>query len=155
MDFYRIKPVSELEMPDYEINGTFSTSLEDITDVSISTPLDGQALVYDSSLNLWKPGTVATTSSSTSVSLEDVNDVSISSTPQTGDSLIYDASLQLWQPSNSNRRNYQYKQFTDRLNMTLTGQFNWQDIVGFNTNPLSITTLQANSKNSSKFKIYW
>jgi hypothetical protein len=46
-----------------QIDGTQSvaaaTDLADIDNVSSATPSDGQALVYDSSLSQWKPGTVA------------------------------------------------------------------------------------------------
>jgi hypothetical protein len=77
------------------VNPRFPAPLKFLADVSDTTPTDGQALVYDSSLSLWKPGTVAT---STSVSLEDINDVSFSTTPTDGQALVYDSSLSLWKP---------------------------------------------------------
>ena len=75
-----------LEWTDLSIN-----NLSDV-DTSTNAPTDVQALVYNSSNNVWEPGTIVT-----SVSLEDITDVSISS-PGDGQALIYDTSLGLWKP---------------------------------------------------------
>ena len=56
MDFYRIKPVAEMEIPDYQITGTFTTPLGGLTNVSNTTPSNGQALVYNSETSQWEPG---------------------------------------------------------------------------------------------------
>ena len=49
--------------------GGGASTLDDLTDVSASGPSDGQALVYDSSLSQWKPGTVATSGVSSNISV--------------------------------------------------------------------------------------
>ena len=56
--------------------------LTDLNDVAITTPSDGQALVYDSSSGEWVNETPATT-------LSGLTDTSILS-PATGETIIYD-----------------------------------------------------------------
>jgi len=68
------------------------TTLDGLTDVSVSNPSNGQALVYDNSQ--WQPGTVAT-----SVALNDLTDVTVSATPSDGQALAYNLSNSRWQPS--------------------------------------------------------
>jgi hypothetical protein len=146
------------------------TTLPGLTDVSDTTATDGQALVYDSANSQWQPGNVAAsvqahtdtqtgnedylsaltvegTKYKIGTTLAGLTDVS-DTTPQTGDSLNYDASLQLWQPSNSNRRNYQYKQQTSITHITTNITLNnFIDIEGFNgIDALQISTLQSDSK---------
>lgn len=67
-------------------SGAGAVSLDDLTDVTITTPTDGQALVYQS--GVWINGTTA-------VALNDLVDVTIT-TPAAGDALYYDTGSSTW-----------------------------------------------------------
>lgn len=63
--------------------GGGASSLEDLSDVAITTPTDGQALIYDSTAQKWKNASGGGASS-----LNDLTDVAISS-PAIGQVLTY------------------------------------------------------------------
>ena len=67
------------------------TELDDLTDVSITTPADGEVLKYDANSNEWVNGTVPTPSEA----LDDLTDVAIT-TPANGEVLTYDSNSQEW-----------------------------------------------------------
>ena len=67
------------------------TELDDLTDVSITTPADGDVLKYDANSNEWINGTVPTPAEA----LDDLTDVAIT-TPANGQVLTYDSTAQEW-----------------------------------------------------------
>lgn len=67
------------------------TELDDLSDVSITTPADGEVLTYDANANEWVNGTVPTPSEA----LDDLTDVTLT-TPSNGDVLTYDSTAQEW-----------------------------------------------------------
>ena len=81
-------------LTDGTIGGTFTvtnsdaSSLENLTDVTIASASDGQALIYDATAGKWKNGDIAQ-------SIDNLTDVDISSLAE-GDMLIYDATTGKW-----------------------------------------------------------
>lgn len=63
--------------------------LDELHNVAITSPTDGQALKYDSASGLWKNGNVIDT-------LADITDVDLTDMAD-GDVLSYNASLSKWQ----------------------------------------------------------
>jgi hypothetical protein len=72
--------------------GGGSLSLDGLTDVSVPSPTNGQALVYNNSTSLW---TAQTISSGGSTTLDGLTDVSAPS-PTNGQALIYNTSSSQW-----------------------------------------------------------
>lgn len=68
-----------------------SVALEDLTDVDIASPQDGEVLRYDESLGVW----INDTPGGGSVALDDLSDVTIS-TPTDGQVLTYDSGAGTW-----------------------------------------------------------
>lgn len=64
------------------------TNLDDLSDVSVSAPSDGEALVYNNSTGLWEAQTI--TAAPTPVALDDLTDVD-ATTPSDGDTLVYNS----------------------------------------------------------------
>ena len=71
-----------------EISATDTDTLLGLTDTAISSPSDGDALVYDSTSGKWVNGGVAS-------DIGDLNDVDIT-TPSNGQVLSYDSTSQEW-----------------------------------------------------------
>ena len=71
-----------------EISATDTDTLSGLTDTTISSPSDGDALVYDSTSGKWVNGGVAS-------DIGDLNDVDIT-TPSNGQVLAYDSTSQEW-----------------------------------------------------------
>lgn len=69
---------------------TPSSALNDLTDVNISSPADGQVLLYDATATEWIAGTPVS-------NLNDLADVNASS-PTDGQVLIYDSAASQWSP---------------------------------------------------------
>ena len=93
---------SGTKIADYSINGSEgelyaptpsagSTTLAGLTDVDLSSPTDGQGLVYDEETGKW----VNADGSSGSSSLSGLTDVDLSS-PTDGQGLVYDAENEKW-----------------------------------------------------------
>ena len=80
-----------LIMDEITTGGGGSSTLAGLNDVSISSPTDGQALIYDSATSKWKNAAGGGGSST----LAGLNDVSISS-PTDGQALIYDSATSKW-----------------------------------------------------------
>jgi hypothetical protein len=68
-----------------------SVALEDLTDVDIASPQDGEVLRYDNSLGVW----INDTPGAGSIDLDDLSDVTIS-TPTDGQVLTYDSGTGTW-----------------------------------------------------------
>lgn len=68
-----------------------SISLGMLSDVSLSSPTDGQALIYDATLGIWKNGTITSGVSSLSA----LSDVQLTA-PATNQVLMYDSSTTKW-----------------------------------------------------------
>lgn len=70
------------------------TVLNDLEDVTVGTPADGDVLAYNTATEQWE----ATAASAGSVTtLEDLNDVDDTLTPSDGDVLTYNTSTGLWE----------------------------------------------------------
>ena len=70
----------------YAIESNGIPALDDLTDVTLGSPItDGYALVYNSSLQIWEPGTVTAGASA----LDDLTDVVLGSPITTNDALVY------------------------------------------------------------------
>jgi hypothetical protein len=69
---------------------TTASSIDDLSDVETSGVEDGDALVYDSSLSSWIPGTASSVAS-----LDDLTDVDVAGA-ETGNTLVYDTTTGLW-----------------------------------------------------------
>ena len=76
---------------------TVPSDLDDLSDVTISSPTDGQALVYDDTDDLWKNASLSIPGA-----LNDLSDVNISQYAQNGQVLKYDTSSQKWKNANAN-----------------------------------------------------
>ena len=67
------------------------SELDDLTDVSITTPADGEVLTYDATAQEWINQAIPTPSEA----LDDLTDVTLT-TPANGDVLTYDSTAQEW-----------------------------------------------------------
>ena len=77
--------------------GGGASALDDLTDVDINSPTNGQALVYDAGNDVWVNGSAGGGGSS---SLAELTDVALA-TPTDGQALCYDASTQKWKNSDA------------------------------------------------------
>ena len=92
--------LSGTKVADFSIDGvtgslyapTAIDTLSGLTDISITTPTDGQALIYDATTQKWKNATISSGSSS----LSGLTDVSLSS-PTNGQVLKYNSSTSKWE----------------------------------------------------------
>lgn len=92
--------LSGTKVADFSIDGvtgslyapTAIDTLSGLTDISITTPTDGQALIYDATTQKWKNATISSGSSS----LSGLTDVSLSS-PTNGQVLKYNSSTNKWE----------------------------------------------------------
>ena len=80
-----------------QITGGGASALDDLSDVSITTPTDYQTLVYDDTDDLWKNASLSIPGA-----LNDLSDVNISQYAQNGQVLKYDTSSQKWKNANAN-----------------------------------------------------
>lgn len=80
-----------VNIEDYLENNAIPTDIEDLGDINITTPTDGQALIYDSASNKWVNGAGGGGSST----LSGLTDVTISSV-QNGQVLKYDSTASKW-----------------------------------------------------------
>lgn len=72
--------------------GGGASALTDLSDVSLNSPQDGQALIYDSANSVWVNGNGGSGASS----LTGLTDVTISGTPTNGQVLTYDTNSSQW-----------------------------------------------------------
>ena len=88
--------ISWVASPD--VGGGGATSLDELTDVDVtsSLPQDGQALVWDNIAGIWKPGTVDVEPPPISLTLDDLEDVDVSTNPFDASILQYDALEGQW-----------------------------------------------------------
>lgn len=77
--------------------GGGASALDDLTDVDINSPTNGQALVYDAGNDVWVNGSAGGGGSSTLAGLTDV----ALATPTDGQALCYDAATQKWKNSDA------------------------------------------------------
>jgi hypothetical protein len=75
------------------VGGTSSLALDDLNDVYISSPSDGNVLGYVGSVGLWEAITVTGMGGG---ALEDLTDVNINS-PSNGQALVWDSSSSVWE----------------------------------------------------------
>ena len=93
-----LSPISEWDVLRY--NSTFGTwengsldellNIDQLLDVTITAPQDGEGLLYNSSLGIWENRSIPQ-------NLLDLDDVSISSPAQSGDILMYNSSSGVWE----------------------------------------------------------
>jgi hypothetical protein len=69
---------------------TSVNTLDALTDVTISSPLNNQILLYNSSSDIWVNGNLAST-----IALDDLSDVDVTSITN-GDLLVYDSTANAW-----------------------------------------------------------
>lgn len=76
-----------------EIGGGGASALDDLTDVDLTTPADGEVLMYDSASGKWENATLPTPT--VPDELNDLDDVTIT-TPTNGQILVYDDTDDEW-----------------------------------------------------------
>ena len=69
--------------------GGGASAMSDLTDVAITSPSEGETLVYDSTSEKWVNGT------GSAPALDDLTDVDVT-TPSNGDTLVYDSANSKW-----------------------------------------------------------
>ena len=65
------------------------TNLEDLANIAVGTPTEGQVLTYDGTAHTWKARNVA-------AKLKDLGDVALDATPAHGDYLVFDNADKKW-----------------------------------------------------------
>lgn len=108
--------------------------LDDLKNVTITTPTDGQALIYDSNTQKWKNGAGGGGSST----LDGLTDVTIT-TPSQGNALTYDAALLEWVNSD--------------LSDSFKGLFGMKEITSLTNDLNSYTTVGNYYKSATNFSL--
>ena len=117
--------------------------LKFLADVSDTTPLNGQALVWNDSYNEWKPGTVASSGGATQINdLSDVDTSTIS--PTDGQTLVWDNTNSKWKPNYISKNIHSDVTYTVTVGpKTSSHRYNTTDNPTASTNSFIIDTLEA------------